>query len=63
MASPSKIDASLFDRLEGVGAAKSVQTGHNVEIRTTHLTQSSAPHIDHVKDQEDLSKRKSRLYF
>jgi hypothetical protein len=51
----TKIDASLVDRLKGVGAAKSVQTGHNAEIKTTHLTQSSAPHIDHVEDQEDFS--------
>jgi hypothetical protein len=51
----TKIDASLVDRLKGVGAAKSVQTGHNTEIKTTHLTQSSAPHIDHVEDQEDFS--------
>jgi hypothetical protein len=43
----TKIDASFVDRLEGVGAAKSVQNVHNAEIQTTHLTQLSVPHIDH----------------
>jgi hypothetical protein len=43
----TKIDASFVDRLERVLAAKSVQNVHNAEIKTTHLTQSSVPHIDH----------------
>jgi hypothetical protein len=51
----TKIDASLVDRLKEVGAAKSVQTGHSAEIKTTHLTQSSVPHVDNVEDQEDSS--------
>jgi hypothetical protein len=46
----TKIDASFVDRLEGVGAAKSVEKVHekvhNAEIKTTHLTQSSVPHVD-----------------
>jgi hypothetical protein len=50
----TKIGASLVDRLKEAGAAKSVQTGHIAEIKTTHLTQSSAPHVDH-EDKEDFS--------
>jgi hypothetical protein len=48
-----KIDASFVDRLKGVGAAKSFQTGHNAEMKITHLTQSTVPHVDqHIRAGE-----------